>query len=67
MHGKIFIDKRRYPDIIFLAMSAQLPQVKFVRATEIDPQEIIDFWKRNSITVTPTDRKSTRLNSSHYS
>src|SRR6056297_561646 len=36
-------------------MSAQLQQVKFVRATEIDPQEIIDFWKRNSITVTPTD------------
>ena len=32
-----------------------MQQVKFVRATEIDPQEIIDFWKHNSITVTPTD------------
>lgn len=36
-------------------MSSQLPQIRYVRATEIDPQKIIDFWKRNSITITPTD------------
>ncbi len=36
-------------------MSSQLPHVEFVHATEIDPQVIIDFWKRNSVTVTPTD------------
>ncbi|MFW6274470.1 MAG: GNAT family N-acetyltransferase [Spirochaetota bacterium] len=36
-------------------MSSQLTQIKYVRATEVDPQDIIDFWKRNNITVTPTD------------
>lgn len=36
-------------------MSSQLTQIKYVQATEVDPQDIIDFWKRNNITVTPTD------------
>jgi len=36
-------------------MSKQLPHIRFVRATEVVPREIIDFWKRNNVTVTPTD------------
>ncbi len=36
-------------------MNSQLPQITYARAVEIDPQKILDFWKRNSITVTPTD------------
>ena len=41
--------------MIFLAMSSDLPQINFVRATEVDSHAIVDFWKRNNITVTPTD------------
>ncbi len=36
-------------------MSSGLPQINYVRATEVDSYAIIDFWKRNNITVTPTD------------
>ncbi len=36
-------------------MTTKLPHIVFKYATELDSQEIIDFWKRNDITVTPSD------------
>ena len=36
-------------------MSASPPPIQYTRATDVDPRQIIDFWKRNGITVSPTD------------
>jgi ribosomal protein S18 acetylase RimI-like enzyme len=36
-------------------METELPKIKFLQAANLPAQDIIDFWKKNCITVTPTD------------
>ncbi len=36
-------------------MKSELPKIEFISATDVDPQKIIDFWKQNDITVSPSD------------
>lgn len=38
-----------------LAMETELPKIEYLQAAELPAQDIIDFWKQNSITVTPSD------------
>ena len=36
-------------------MKTELPKIEYLQAADLPAQDIIDFWKQNSITVTPTD------------
>lgn len=36
-------------------MKSELPKIEFVSASDVDPHKIIDFWKQNDITVSPSD------------
>jgi len=36
-------------------MKTELPKIEYLQAADLPAQDIIAFWKENSITVTPTD------------
>jgi len=36
-------------------MKPELPKIEYLQASDLQAQNIIDFWKQNSITVTATD------------